>query len=182
MANQTLRTNSTIVESWQGGYKLELTITSESNIDNWTLDFDLPSYNIRGAYGVDLVKNKNGSYSFSGQGGWRDLDKGETAKAIFIIDDYGQGAKIPEFELRDAQIFTQPKNTVVHQPSVTSKNSKVEEVADRVIDTNASITADWYGGYKLEVDITGGSKVKDWVVDFKLPSYSIRGAYGIDLV
>ncbi len=178
MANQTLQTNSVIAEDWKGGYKLELNITSESNANGWTLDFKLP-YNISAAYGVDLIKNSNGSYTITGQGGWENLDKGQSIKSIFIVEDSGKKAKVPEFKLQGAQISTPSEDTIVPKPSVVSENS---QAGDRIINTNASVTEDWNGGYKLEVDLTQGFEVKDWTVDFDLPSYSIRGAYGVDLV
>ena len=41
------------------------------------------------------------------------------------------------------------------------------------IKTNSTISQDWHGGYKLELDITAESKAKGWTLDFELP-YEIR--------
>ena len=85
-----ITTNSYATEDWQGGYKLELDLTSQSQNDNWTLDFELP-YQISAAYGVDLVQNSNGSYTITGYDdyGWESLSKGEFIKPVFIIEDNG---------------------------------------------------------------------------------------------
>ena len=162
ISNSNLYSNSYISQKWNGGYKLEVDLTSEFNVDNWTLDFDLP-YSIRGAYGVDLVDNGDGNYTISGQGNWQNLEPGETAKAIFIIDSNAQEATIPEFIASGSSVLTKSEMT---KQQVTASPKVVE---------------DWNGGYKLEVDLTSESKASDWTLDFELP-YSIRGAYGVDLV
>jgi len=92
----TLTTNAVVSEDWSGGYKLEVDLKAASNSNDWKLDFNLP-YNIRETYGVDIVKNGNGSYSINGQDYNQNLKKGESTKAIFIIDDGGNKALIPEF-------------------------------------------------------------------------------------
>ena len=81
-----LKTNSQIVEDWAGGYKVELEISAESQADDWTLDFELP-YNIAETYGVDIVNNRDGSYTIDGQNDQVNLSAGQTVKAIFIIED-----------------------------------------------------------------------------------------------
>lgn len=178
--NQKIKTKSYISEDWYGGYKLELNLTSESNLKNWTLDFELP-YNISAAYGVDLIKNSNGSYTITGQDGWADLNKGQSIKPIFIVEDNGKKAKVPDFTLQDAPISTPSEDTTVSKPQAVSETS---QTGDRIIKTNALVTEDWNGGYKLEVDLTGGSnnKVKNWTMDFDLPSYNVRDAYGVNLI
>jgi hypothetical protein len=100
ISNSNFSANSNISLDWNGGYKIEVDLTSDVNAQGWTLDFDLPG-TIRGAYGVDLIDNGNGNYTISGQGGYQDLEPGETAKAIFIVDDNGQEAVTPLFDSSD---------------------------------------------------------------------------------
>ena len=50
-----------------------------------------------------------------------------------------------------------------------------------IFNTNPTITEDWNGGYKLEIDLTAAEKVENWKLDFQLP-YTIDQAYGVDLV
>ncbi len=100
ISNSNLSANSIITDDWNGGYRIEVDLTSDVNAKGWTLDFDLPG-TIRGAYGVDLVDNGNGNYTISGQGDFQDLEKSETAKAIFIVDDNGQKAVTPQFSASD---------------------------------------------------------------------------------
>ena len=47
--------------------------------------------------------------------------------------------------------------------------------------TNANITEQWNGGYKLEIDLTAESSINDWQVDFNLPN-TISEVFGVDLV
>ena len=182
--NKQFKINSNITESWYGGYKLEVDITGKSTAEDWQLDFKLP-YKIRGAYGVNLTENGNNSYSFGGEGGWKNLKKGEKAKAIFIIDDNGKNATIPKFTLQKPMIPTQfdmdakPNKTSTKTQTPPQISSDTMDI-NQQFKINPNITQDWNGGYKLEVDITGKSTANDWTLDFDLP-YKIRGAYGVDL-
>jgi hypothetical protein len=89
--------DSEIVDSWDGGYKLEVELTAKSDLNDWQVNFDLP-YNIRAAYGVDLTDKGKGSYSIDGQSDWVNMKKGQSIKPIFIIDDDGMKDLIPEFD------------------------------------------------------------------------------------
>ena len=50
VSNSNLFTNANITNSWNGGYKLVVDITSDATAEDWELNFDLP-YTIRGAFG-----------------------------------------------------------------------------------------------------------------------------------
>jgi hypothetical protein len=89
-------TTSTIAEDWNGGYKLDLLVSDDLGAENWTLNFNLP-YKISAAYGVDLIQKTDGSYQISGQNGWTNLAPGQTINPIFIIEDQGQTAQVPQF-------------------------------------------------------------------------------------
>ena len=154
IANTNIYENSYISKEWGSGYKIQVDLTSDVNALDWELKFDF-DHKIRDAYGVDLVDNGNGNYSITGQGNGQDLEPGETAKVIFIIDSNSQHATLPKFSALDT-----PKTE---------------------INTSSEITADWKGGYKIEVDLTSEFNAKDWNLNFKLP-HSIRDAYGVDLV
>ncbi|MEY2834120.1 MAG: hypothetical protein RLZZ574_3380 [Cyanobacteriota bacterium] len=95
-SNKIFNTNSSITEDWQGGYKLELDLSAQSDAKNWQLDFNLP-YSIQAAYGVDLIDNGNGNYSINGQNDQVNLTSGQSIKPIFIIDDGGKEALKLEF-------------------------------------------------------------------------------------
>ncbi|MEM8829022.1 MAG: hypothetical protein AAGE96_06660, partial [Cyanobacteria bacterium P01_G01_bin.19] len=165
ISHSNLYSNSYISEKWNGGYKLEIDLTSKSLISDWILDFNLSNaYKIRGAYGVELVDNGDGNYSISGQGGWQDLEAGETAKAIFIIDGNADKASIPK--------LTASGSSIINKPDITEPKT-----IEQQINASSKVVEDWNGGYKLEVDISSESKTSDWTLDFDLP-YTIRGAYG----
>ena len=151
IANTNIYANSYISQEWGTGYKLEVDLTSEIDAPDWMLNFNSDD-TIRDAYGVNLIDNGNGNYSISGQGNWEDLEPGETAKAIFIIDSNNQNPTLPKF---------------------TSSNASIA--------ADSSITQDWNGGYKLEVDLTSDFDAQDWNLNFDL-SHSIREAYGVDLI
>ena len=52
---------------------------------------------------------------------------------------------------------------------------------DSIIEANSSITEDWMGGYKLELNIKALDHASDWKLDFQLP-YEISEVYGVDLI
>ncbi|MCC0176046.1 cellulose binding domain-containing protein, partial [Waterburya agarophytonicola K14] len=95
--NYKLDTSSLIAEDWDGGYKIELDITAQSKAQAWTLDFELP-YEISESYGVDLINNGDGSYTINGQNDQVDLNKGQSIKPIFIVQDNGKQAIVPSFD------------------------------------------------------------------------------------
>jgi hypothetical protein len=144
-ANSVFKTNAYVSEDWNGGYKLEVDITTQSLTKDWTLDFQLP-YTVRNAYGVNLIKNGNNSYSIKGQGDWKDLDPGENAKAIFIIDEYGKDAVVPKFTLQGSKITTQPKPT---PPPISSNAIKVgfEKHSNNTSYNTTMQSKDWKVGW-----------------------------------
>ena len=183
-SSSIIDTNSEITEDWNGGYKLELNLKAKDNANNWKVDFKLP-YKIREAYGVDLVDNGNGNYTISGQNDQVSLQKGQSIKPIFIIDDRGEAAQ--EFEIINSVAdTTQPDSMIVEEslaskPVIVAEAPKSESNNSNKIAVSPSITEDWNGGYKLELDLKAKDNANNWKVDFKLP-YKIREAYGIDLV
>ncbi len=184
--NIGIKTDSSITEDWNGGYKLEVDITAQSDAQDWKLDFKLP-YKIRDAYGVDLMDNDNGSYTISSQNERVNLQEGQSIQPIFIVDDEGKEALMPEFDAKDSMMSesmmeqeseTSPSN---YSSDNTESKSIEQKVSNYSIDANTFITEDWSGGYKLEADITAKSDAQDWKLDFKLP-YTIQDAYGVDLI
>ena len=85
-----------IVEDWDGGYKLEVELKAEGNANNWQVDFNLP-YQIEETYGVDIVDNGNGNYTITGQNDQANLQSGQSIKPVFIVEDGGAKAVNPEF-------------------------------------------------------------------------------------
>ena len=166
-----IETNAYISEDWNNGYKLEVDLTADGNVDNWQLDFDF-SQSIRSVYGVDLVNNGSGEYSINGLNGQANLTSGQSVKAIFIIDGNSSQASIPNFIMPESGISNLPATPI--QPIS-------ETFTDNTIDTNAYISQDWNSGYKLEVDLTADENVENWQLDFDF-SQSIRSVYGVDLV
>ncbi|MEM8676687.1 MAG: right-handed parallel beta-helix repeat-containing protein [Cyanobacteria bacterium P01_G01_bin.67] len=108
-SGSALNIDSQIVEDWYGGYKLEIDLKTESDIQNWQADFSFP-YKIRAAYGVDLSDRGDGNYTISGENGWGNLQQGQSVKSILIIDDYGQTAITPEFKSSDKAIESEMPN------------------------------------------------------------------------
>ena len=59
----------------------------------------------------------------------------------------------------------------------------ITKIDNSTLSANSYVSQDWKGGYKLEVDLTSSAIAKDWKLNFNLATdYSIRGAYGVDLV
>ena len=55
------------------------------------------------------------------------------------------------------------------------------KISNSSLSANSYVSQDWKGGYKLEVDLSSELVAQDWKLNFDL-DYSIRGAYGVDLV
>ncbi len=118
IANTNIYADSSIKKDWGTGYKVELNLTSELVANDWMLDLNLPTtYNIKEVYGVELTDNGNGNSTISGQGSTEDLDPGETAKAVFIIDSYGQDAILPQFNYSNAQTTTPAPELTSNSPA-----------------------------------------------------------------
>ena len=182
-------TSSSIVEDWNGGYKLVLDLTAESKAEDWELDFKLP-YKIRDAYGVELQDNGSGNYTISGQNGQIDLKQGQTIKPVFIIDtDNNEQEPLPlEFATEatasdesESMEMAESETMDTEEPETMgmAESETMEDMAGKFT-TSSSIVEDWNGGYKLVLDLTAESKAEDWELDFKLP-YKIRDAYGVEL-
>ena len=52
---------------------------------------------------------------------------------------------------------------------------------NKILNLNNSITEDWNGGFKLELEIAAEQTANDWQIEFTSP-YQIRESYGVDLV
>ncbi|NJK55786.1 MAG: hypothetical protein HC939_07220, partial [Pleurocapsa sp. SU_5_0] len=166
-SSSVIDSKSYITEDWQGGYKLELDLSAKSNAKDWQLDFNLP-YKITAAYGVDLINNGNGNYTIKGQNDQVDLTSGQSIKPIFIIDDGGKQAM--ELNVTGSSALIEAAPMMPEEPQANGK-----------ISAAPSITEDWQGGYKLELELKADSQVNNWQVDFNLP-YKITAAYGVDLI
>ena len=177
--------DSQVTNDWQGGYKVELDLTAESQAKNWQLDFNLP-YEVSAAYGVDLVKKGNGKYTISGQNDQASLNKGQSIKPVLIIEDNGQDALVPEF------IQSKPiAKPVVAKPQAAAPTPEETEVSEPIaspapkpaaakLGVSTSIAEDWNGGYKVELGLTAEAKSNNWKLDFNLP-YEVSAAYGADI-
>ena len=137
--NNTFNTNSVITEDWNGGYKLELGLTAEANADNWTVDFQLP-YTIDQAYGADIVDNGNGNYTISGQNNQASLDRGQSINSVFIIEDYGQEAVMPQIDSSITTSF-QPIEESTTEES-TADNAIQPENGRNILDVDSNFGGD----------------------------------------
>lgn len=100
-----------IVEDWFGGYKLEVDLKAKDDLEAWEVDFSLP-YTIRETYGVDIIDRGNGNYTISGQNDQVNLDQGQSISPIFIVEDNGQLALVPEFISSDQKITNTKQNKI----------------------------------------------------------------------
>lgn len=109
-ASSAFNFDAQIVENWKGGYKVEIDLEAEFDLKDWEIDFSLP-YEITEAYGVDLIDQGDGTYSISGQNEQVNLQQGQSINPIFIIEDNGQLALIPEFISSETKTPTTTKKT-----------------------------------------------------------------------
>ena len=183
-SNSNLNFQSNVVLDWYGGYKLELEIEADRDVENWQAEFKLP-YTIREAYGVELIDRGNGTYTIKGQNGSSNLRQGESIQSVLIIDDGMQPALNPDFNNTAKTTSSQEEQPTVSEPESTPPEVKQptesESNGNEQIAASSSVTEDWNGGYKLEMKLEAQSNVRDWEVDFQLP-YTIRDTYGVDIV
>ena len=156
IANTNIYENSYISQDWKGGYKIEVDLTSEFDTKDWNLSFELP-HKIRDAYGVDLVDNGNGNYSISGQGNWQDLEPGETAKAIFVVDDNGQKATVPQFNTLMGAVISDPQPAPAPAPKPFQLSSNAisvgfENHANNTSYNNSAQGQDWDVAWSYQMD------------------------------
>jgi hypothetical protein len=165
--NPTLKTNAYISETWDGGYKLEIDLTAQAQVDNWKFNFNLP-YTIREVYGAKLTKLGNGNYSFSGQDYNQNLDAKESTKAIFIIDDRSNQPLVPQFQGISNNL------TGVNNNPITDDNDD--------IDLGFRVHKQWKQGFTGQLDITNnGDQVKGWTAEFDAP-FNIEKIFGAEIV
>ncbi len=96
VSNSSLFTNAIVNDDWNGGYRLQVDITSNVAVEDWELTFELP-FEISSSFGVNLTDNGNGTYTFNGINAGQDLSAGESTRAVFIINDGGNQAVTPTF-------------------------------------------------------------------------------------
>jgi len=113
-----------VIEDWDGGYKLEIDLQAESNLQNWQVDFSLPyTYNIQEVYGVDLIDRGNGNYTIEGQNDQVDLMAGQSIQSIFIVEDNGQAAIAPEMAPIDLGTVAEPVEVISTEEVTTSQST-----------------------------------------------------------
>ena len=159
VTNSNLLTDSRIALDWNGGYKLEVDLSTKANVFDWSLDFELPTTStIRGAYGVELVDNGSGSYSINGTGNLQDLEVGETAKAIFIIDDSGQDALVPQFTAtgNDNALMGSTISDPISAPASAPQPFKLSDAAISV----------GFENHSAGTSYNDTAQSKDWDVDW----------------
>ncbi|MEY2858786.1 MAG: hypothetical protein RLZZ74_3099, partial [Cyanobacteriota bacterium] len=116
LADGKINVTPSIIEDWNGGYKLELDLKAESAVNNWKLDFDLP-YEIKAAYGVDLMDNGDGHYTIQGQNDQVNLTSGQSINPILVIEDGGKEAVKPEFSMPEP--VSTPDPVSMPEPVIT---------------------------------------------------------------
>ena len=175
LVNQnTLNIKSIIANDWNGGHKLILNLEALSAVEDWKFGINLPdNYKVKQIYGAELITEDGQTY-LTGIERNQDLNPGRKTKITLIIDE-GQSKYndpiLPQFTFADST------------DSLKTENSSSSNNSNSALTAESKIVEDWNGGYKLELDLKAEQDLKDWQVNFKLPSdYSIREVYGVDLI
>lgn len=143
---------SEIVEDWNGGYKLEMEVSAESQANNWQLNFDFP-YQIRESYGIDLIDNGNGNYTINGQGDQTDLSQGQSINPVLIVEDEGGQAIAPE-------ISADGDTTQAQTPTVSEPVADEPALSEPVSVDNDYSTPTPTDGNVISVDNDFGGDLK----------------------
>ncbi|MGL5835685.1 MAG: glycoside hydrolase family 9 protein [Waterburya sp.] len=164
LVNQkTFNLKSTITDDWGTKHRVAIDLEALSNVNDWKIGINLPAdYKVEEIYGAEVTQE--GGKTYINSAGWnKSMIKGNKAEIVLIVNEGNSKASAP---IAPQFIFADTSNYV--------KSSSV-------IDSNSQIVEDWQGGYKLTLDLSAKSNVKDWQVDFNLP-YKIKSAYGVDLM
>jgi|GEM_PF-1741584 len=174
-STSVLDANSSIIEDWDGGYKLELDIAAESKANDWRVDFNTP-HSVKEFYGVDLIDNGEGNYTIQGQNDQTNLEAGQSLQPVLIMEDAGQSAV-------ELNITNSSATTVAVEPQAAAPVTPVatQPQANGTISASSAIVEDWEGGYKLEIDLKADGNVNNWQVDFNTP-HNITESYGVDSI
>ena len=131
---------SQIVEDWNGGYKLETELEAKVDVDGWSVELSLP-YEIRAAYGVDIIDQGHGKYTITGQNEQVDLQEGQSINPIFIVDDNRKKALLPEYI--SCELGTSV-DTVAHtsKTSINTNTSKTTKDEPNIINVDRDFEGD----------------------------------------
>ena len=129
---------SAVVEDWSGGYKLEIDITATSQTGDWTVDFDLP-YQISESYGVELLDNEDGSYTIKPENGG-DSGTTNTIESVFIVDDNGEEAIIPELTFSNTEEVAESETATNSSPSAEETEEPATEPGNSAEETEEPAT------------------------------------------
>ena len=148
MANldNILNINNSIVEDWEGGFKLELNITADELASDWQIEFNTP-YQIKEVYGVDLIDNGNGNYTISGQNDQASLQSGQSIQPIFIVEDGGQtavGFEVARAYNNITEVETTQTNQIAEEiaPSAEAASQIDTELATPLDETSSENSVD----------------------------------------
>jgi len=172
VSNSSLNTNTTVTHDWNGGYRLEVDITSNTLAEDWELNLELP-YEIRSAFGVDLTDNGNGTYTISGTNNGQDLSAEESTRAIFIINDGGNNAVAPTFSIGSNSVSpanptpstsNNPLIPVVQAPLAVAESPLTQGQDQDLSDRNLSSSAITVGFERHDAGIryTQAVQREDW--------------------
>ena len=123
--------NSTIVEDWEGGYKLIFDLPTSALEGGGELNFNLPYeiYEIY-AYGASITNNGDGSYTARAGDGWENIDKSQPIEASLIVRDYGQEALPLDF---GTQFTTGSSGSIIGSDPQYIESESSEDIANEDI-------------------------------------------------
>ena len=168
--SKTFEIKSKITDNWGGSHRVALDLKALSTAQDWKIEIALADdYKIDQIYGGELSREQGKTY-FSGKSWNQDLNKGDTAEVILIVEEGSNqdGEPIPP--------------TFFGGDPVDNSMSEImnSDKSTSAINFDTKVVEDWYGGYKLEADLMAKSNLQDWQVDFSLP-YTIRETYGVNI-
>ena len=184
----TFNIQSTLAETWNNGHKTVVNLEALDAIENWKVEMSLPNgFSVSEIYNAEIIQEDGKNY-LAGRDWNSSLQQGSNTEVIMIVDEgySGTEATTPEFLLSEPvdatfaapEANSEPDNSYDYNAE-TNLDSDTSSGSD--LNANSQIVEDWYGGYKLEVDIDAQSQADNWQLDFSSP-HQIQAIYGADLV
>ena len=161
----------TVVESWFGGFKSELSFTAGTDsVAGWQIELDA-DFDIRGIWGAQVISRQGNRIVLGAEDYNSYVADGQEIKITIVADtDPGESS-----EVENLALYAQDSGSEADELVVNSGTGNEVNVRHNVVEN-------WFGGFKSELVFTPGEDgVEDWRIELDA-DFDIRGIWGAQVV
>ena len=165
----------TVVESWFGGFKSELSFTPGADgVEDWQIELDA-DFDIRGIYGARIISHEGDRFILGPEHYNSDVAEGEELTITIVADtDPGESSDVENLALYE-------RGSESGNPFDDGSSGGEQGVGSNV-NISHNVVEDWFGGFKSELSFTPGEDgVEDWRIELDA-DFDIRGIYGAEII